>query len=93
MIDRRMLMASGLVFGATSALAVKPSSTSKRSAIEAIQLPSGFNGSFAYARGGKIEHARYVGMADVEAGKAISPDTQFNGALHRSGWRPLPCFV
>ena len=77
MIDRRMLMASGLAFGATSALAVKPLSAAKRAAIEAIQLPSGFNGTFAYARNGRIEHARYVGMADVEAGKAISPDTQF----------------
>jgi D-alanyl-D-alanine carboxypeptidase len=77
MIDRRMLMASGLAFGATSALAVKPSSVAKRAAIEAIQLPTGFNGTFAYARNGRIEHARYVGMADVEAGKAISPDTQF----------------
>ncbi|WP_082451473.1 serine hydrolase domain-containing protein [Sphingomonas sp. Leaf30] len=77
MIDRRMLMASGLAFGATNALAMKPSSAAKRAAIEAIQLPPSFNGSFAYARGGKIEHARYVGMADVEAGKAILPDTQF----------------
>ncbi|RYF04300.1 MAG: class A beta-lactamase-related serine hydrolase, partial [Oxalobacteraceae bacterium] len=77
MIDRRMLMASGLAFGATSALAVKPSSDAKRAAIEAIQLPPGLNGTFAYARNGRIEHARYVGMADVEAGKAISPDTQF----------------
>ncbi|RZL20497.1 MAG: hypothetical protein EOP64_09365, partial [Sphingomonas sp.] len=67
MIDRRMLMASGLAFGATNALAMKASSAAKRAAIEAIQLPPGFNGSFAYARGGKIEHARYVGMADVEA--------------------------
>lgn len=76
-IDRRMLMASGLAFGATSALAAKPSSDAKHAAIDAIQLPPNFNGTFAYARGGNIAHARYAGMADVEAAKAISPDTQF----------------
>jgi len=77
MIDRRMLMASGLAFGATTAFAAEPSSAAKRAAIDAMPLPLGFNGAFAYAQGGTIAHARYVGMADVEAGKAISPATQF----------------
>ena len=77
MIDRRMLMAGSLAFGATSALAKKPSSDAKRAAIDALQLPTNFNGAFAYARGGKIEHARYVGMADVEASKPVAADTQF----------------
>jgi CubicO group peptidase (beta-lactamase class C family) len=72
-----MLIASGLALGATSALAAEPSSGAKRAAIDAIQLPSGFNGTLAYARGGNIAHVRYVGMADIEAGKAISSDTQF----------------
>jgi D-alanyl-D-alanine carboxypeptidase len=70
-------MAGGLALGATSALSAEPSSGAKRVAIDAIQLSPNFNGAFAYARGGNITHARYVGMADVEAGKAISPDTQF----------------
>jgi D-alanyl-D-alanine carboxypeptidase len=72
-----MLMASGLALGATSALAAEPSLRVKRAAIDAIQLPPGFNGTFAYAKGGNIAHVRYVGMADVEARKAISADTQF----------------
>ncbi|MEG3168088.1 serine hydrolase domain-containing protein [Sphingomonas sp. LB3N6] len=70
-------MAGGLALGATRALAAQPSPDPKRAAINAIQLPPGFNGTFAYASSGNIKHARYVGMADVEAGKAISPDTQF----------------
>ena len=77
MIDRRMLMAGGLALGATSAFAAEPSLGVKRAVIDAIQLPPGFNGTLVYARGGNIAHVRYVGMADVEAGKAISPDTQF----------------
>lgn len=77
MIDRRTLMASGLALGATTAFAAEPSSGAKRAAIDAIQPPPGFNGTFAYAKGGNITHARYVGMADVEAEKAISADTQF----------------
>jgi D-alanyl-D-alanine carboxypeptidase len=76
-IDRRMLMASGLALSATNALAAEPSSGAKRAAIDAIQLPPGFNGTLAYASGGNIAHVRYVGMADVEARKAISADTQF----------------
>lgn len=77
MIDRRMLMASGLAFGATTAFAAESSSVTKRAAIDAISLPPGFNGAFAYAKSGTIAHARYVGMADIEAGKAVSRDTQF----------------
>jgi CubicO group peptidase (beta-lactamase class C family) len=77
MIDRRIFLASGLALGATRALAAQPLPDTKRAAINAIQPPPGFNGTFAYASGGNIKHARYVGMADVEAGKAISPDTQF----------------
>lgn len=77
MLDRRMFMAGGLAFGASSALAAKPSSDAKHAAIEAIELPAGFNGTVAYARDGNISHARYAGMADVEAGKAITAATQF----------------
>lgn len=77
MIDRRIFVTSGVAFGATAAWAAESSSGAKRTAIDAIQLPPGFNGTFAYAKGGKIKHDRYVGMADVETGKPISPDTQF----------------
>ena len=58
-------------------MSAKPLSSAKRRAIEAVQLPPNFNGALAYGKGGNIAHVRYVGMADVEAGKAISPDTQF----------------
>jgi CubicO group peptidase (beta-lactamase class C family) len=77
MIDRRMLMAGGLALGATGALAKKPALDAKRAAIDALQPPPNFNGAFAYARGSNIVHARYVGMADVEARKPVSADTQF----------------
>lgn len=77
MIDRRMLMAGGLAVSATAALKAEPFSNAKHAAIEAIQLPAGFNGAIAYAQGGNILHARYVGMADMETGKAITANTQF----------------
>jgi len=76
-IDRRALMVGSMALGATRALAVGSSSGAKRAAIDAIQLPPGFNGTLAYAKGGNITCARHVGMADAEAGKAISADTQF----------------
>lgn len=77
MINRRALMVGGLALGATRALSAEPTLSVKRRAIDAIQLPPDFNGALAYGRGGDVAHVRYVGMADVEAGKAISPDTQF----------------
>lgn len=77
MIERRTLIAGGLALGATHAWAAETSLSAKRAAIDAIPLPPGFNGTIAYARGGDIAHVRYAGMADVEAGTAISPDTQF----------------
>lgn len=76
-INRRALMAGGLALGATTAASTKPRPDAKRRAIDAIQLPPDFNGALAYGVGGKIDHARYVGMADIEAGKAITPDTRF----------------
>jgi CubicO group peptidase (beta-lactamase class C family) len=45
--------------------------------LNAIQLPPGFNGALAYGRGGRIEHVRFVGMADAEAGKPVTPLTRF----------------
>jgi D-alanyl-D-alanine carboxypeptidase len=77
MINRRALMAGGLALGTATAASTKPRASAKRRAIDAIQLSPGFNGAFAYGAYGRIDHARYVGMADVEAGTAITPDTQF----------------
>lgn len=45
--------------------------------IDSIQLPENFGGVFAYARRGKIEHVRCLGLADREAGIAMSPGTAF----------------
>lgn len=77
MIDRRTLMVGGLALGATNAVAAEPPSGTKRQAIERIQLAQTFNGAIAYGRAGHVAHVRYVGMADVEAGRAVSPKTQF----------------
>lgn len=77
MIDRRTLIAGGLAFTATGAVSAGSPSSAKRRAIEAIRLPPNFNGALAYGIDGKVAHVRRAGMADVEAGKAISPDTQF----------------
>ncbi|MCD2324128.1 beta-lactamase family protein [Sphingomonas sp. IC-56] len=77
MIDRRTLIASGIALGTARAAWASPRADSKRRAIDAIQLPPGFNGALAYGRGGKIEHVRYVGKADIEAGTMVSPATQF----------------
>lgn len=77
MIDRRTLIAGALALGATRAVSAEPSSSVKRRAIEAIQLPPNFNGALAYGGGGKVEHVRFVGMADVEAGKPITSLTRF----------------
>jgi CubicO group peptidase (beta-lactamase class C family) len=71
------MIASGLAFGTTNAAWARSSADGKRHAIDAIQLPAGFNGALAYGRRGRIEHARYVGMADVEAAKPVTPTTQF----------------
>lgn len=77
MIDRRMLVAGGLAWTSTPAWAAEPSWDAKRRAIAAIDLPADFNGTLAYGRGGALLHARTVGLADIETGKAVSADTQF----------------
>lgn len=77
MIDRRTLIAAGVALSATRAMSAEPLSSAKRRTIDAIELPPYFNGVFAYGTKGKVEHLRCSGMADVEAGKAISSDTRF----------------
>ena len=77
MIDRRTLIAGGVVLGATGRAWAAPTASAKRRAIETITLPASFNGALAYGRNGKVEHVRYVGKADVEAGKPVTPLTRF----------------
>lgn len=76
MIDRRKLIAGGLASGmATAVFAGKPST--KHLAIERIVLPPSFNGILAYGRQGRVEHVRCVGLADLEAGRPVTPHTRF----------------
>lgn len=81
MIDRRTLIAGGIAVGAGSVLAgpagAAPSSDARTRAIEAIRLPASFNGALAHGRNGRIAHLRCVGMADIEAGRPVTPVTQF----------------
>lgn len=76
MIDRRALLAGGLALGAASTLSAgRPNA--KRRAIAGVRLPPTFNGALAYGKAGTVAHVRYVGMADIEAGKVIAPGTQY----------------
>ncbi|RYG78712.1 MAG: class A beta-lactamase-related serine hydrolase, partial [Alphaproteobacteria bacterium] len=49
----------------------------KRPVIDGIDLPAGFNGLLAYARGGKMRHLRCVGASNLAADHAVSRETQF----------------
>lgn len=77
MIDRRNFVAGGIALCAAGAARAAPQPDAKRRAIEAIVLPTGFNGLLAYGRGGRIAHLRCAGLADVEAGVPVSAATQF----------------
>jgi CubicO group peptidase (beta-lactamase class C family) len=77
LIDRRTVIAAGLAAGVAGPSWGGPTSAAKQRAIEAIQLPASFNGVLGYGRNGKVEHIRCVGMADVEAGKPVTPQTRF----------------
>lgn len=72
MIDRRTFLLAGAAMTASSAASARSPAKGKRSAIDAIALPPGFNGLIAYARGGRIQHLRTAGFADVEARQAFS---------------------
>ncbi len=50
---------------------------SRVAALEAVAVPSGFNGVFAYARNGRIEALRAHGFADLEAGRPVKATTAF----------------
>lgn len=77
MIDRRKLIAGGLVLGVATAATAKVAPTTKRQAIDGIILPPDFNGALAYGRRGKIEHIRCVGLADLEGKRPVTPNTKF----------------
>lgn len=77
MIDRRALIAGGVALGITAAASAKVDASAKRRAIDQVPLPPDFNGVLAYGRQGKLEHIRCVGLADVEAGRPVTPRTQF----------------
>lgn len=77
MIDRRTLLAAGVVAGVTRPSWASPTTDVRRRVIDAIELPASFNGALAFGRNGRVEHVRYVGMADVEAAKPVTPLTQF----------------
>ncbi|SOB78955.1 D-alanyl-D-alanine carboxypeptidase [Sphingomonas guangdongensis] len=75
MIGRRTLIGAGLALAATRAGAAVPDS--KPRAIDALVLPAGFGGVIGYGRGGRLVHLRCAGMADVEAGRPVTPATRF----------------
>lgn len=77
MIDRRTLLAIGAGLGAAGTLRATPVHSGKQAAIDAVRLPAGFNGALAYATNGRVEHVRFVGMADVEAGRPVGATTRF----------------
>ena len=77
MIDRRELIVGGIAFGIATSASAQGVPQTKRQAIEGISLPTDFNGVLAYARQGKLEHIRCVGLADVEGKRPVTPHTQF----------------
>ncbi|HET9509770.1 MAG TPA: serine hydrolase domain-containing protein [Sphingomonas sp.] len=84
MIDRRLFLMGGAaatalaprVVRAATGAKVRAATGAKVRAVDAIAVPSGFNGVIAYARGGRIEHCRAIGYADVEAGVPMTADTR-----------------
>jgi len=72
-----MLLAAGIAVGVAGPSWAGPTSETKRRAIDAVALPASFKGALAFGRNGRVEHVRCVGMADVEAGRPVSPLTQF----------------
>ena len=72
MIDRRTFLLANAAMAASSVASARSLANGKRSAIDAITLPAGFNGLIAYARSGRIRHLRTAGFADVEARQTFS---------------------
>lgn len=74
MTDRRSFIAGGIALGATRAVATP---TTKARAIEAIRLPGFFNGTLAHGIDGHVAHVRQAGLANMEAGRPVTPATRF----------------
>lgn len=72
MIDRRTFLLSGAALAASSKVSARDLANGKRRAVDAITLPTDFNGLIAYARGGRLQHVRTAGYADVEAKRPFS---------------------
>lgn len=70
-------MAGGLCLGLPVTGWAKSQARSRAAALQAIALPTGFNGVLAYARRGRIEALRSVGLADVEGGRPMTAATTF----------------
>jgi len=75
-IGRRTVIAGAVALGSVRAFAADRAEVRAR-VIDAIALPAGFNGVLAYGRGGVVGHLRCVGLADVEAGRPVTPHTRF----------------
>jgi CubicO group peptidase (beta-lactamase class C family) len=76
-IDRRAFIASGAALGVASVVRAEPPAGAKVRAIDSLPLPLGFNGLLAYGRGGRVQHLRCAGFADVEARRPVTAATQF----------------
>lgn len=76
MIDRRLFVGGALALGLAGP-ALSKGRVSRSAAINALALPAGFNGLIAHGRGGRIEHVRLSGLADIEAKRPVSAGTAF----------------
>jgi CubicO group peptidase (beta-lactamase class C family) len=78
MLDRRGLMASGLVAGLVPRAAwAGPDIGKDRPEVDAFVRETGFNGIVATARAGKIDYFRAFGMADVAAKRPARRNTVY----------------
>ena len=77
MIDRRTLLAGGAVLATVGSAKAARQTNAKHLAIDSVKLPASFNGVLAYGRGGRIEHLRCAGKADVEANRPVTAATRF----------------
>ncbi|WP_131818679.1 serine hydrolase domain-containing protein [Sphingomonas turrisvirgatae] len=77
MLNRRELMVGGAALATWNAASATRAVDAKRAAIEAVALPAGFNGALAFGQRGRVSHIRCVGLADVEARRPITRQTQY----------------
>lgn len=77
MIERRAFVAGGLCLGLPVSGWARTAARSRAAALRAIALPPGFNGVLAYARRGRLEALRSIGLAEIESGRPITAATSF----------------